>query len=242
MRLRCEFKTDSIPAAYSMMFVSLIKEALKKVNLSYYESLYNYGSKSNKKIKNFSFSVFIKDYKLNGDVFEVNDKVILNVTTTDYEFGINIYNGLLNMNEFQYKNFYLHKLKLSVIKEKFVSKPEIILKTLSPICIKDKANNFLAPEDDGYIKELNYITNTALIAHRGYGLKESLNFQSILMKKVVVKENIRSFTENTDKTIFYVNAYSGIFKLSGDVEDLNYIYQGGIGYRRSQGFGMIDIV
>jgi CRISPR-associated endoribonuclease Cas6 len=62
------------------------------------------------------------------------------------------------------------------------------------------------------------------------------------MKKVVVKENIRSSAENTDKAIFYVNAYSGIFKLSGDVEDLNYIYQGGIGYRRSQGFGMIDIV
>lgn len=228
--------------AHRMMWVSLIKEALKKVNPDYYDNLYNYEGKNNKKIKNFSFSVFMKDYKLNGEIFEINDKVIFNITTTDYEFGINIYNGLLNMNEFRYKNFYLHKLKISLVKEKFINGSEVVLKTLSPICMKDKNNNFLSPEDEGYVEELNYITNTTLIAHRGYGLKEPLGFKSVLMKKVVVKENIRKFTENTDKATFYVNAYSGMFKLSGDVEDLNYIYQSGIGYRRGQGFGMVDVV
>jgi CRISPR-associated endoribonuclease Cas6 len=242
MRLKCEYKTESLPVAHRMLWVSLIKESLKKVNAYYYNRLYNYEGKNNKKIKNFSFSIFMKDFKMNGDLFEIKDKVIFNITTNDYEFGINLYNGLLNMNDFQYKSFYLNKLKISLVKESFINSSEVVLKTLSPICIKDKNNNFLSPEDGNYIEELNYITNTALNACRGYGLKEPIGFQPVSMKKVVVKENIRAFTDITNKTTFYVNAYSGIFKLTGDIEDLNFIYQCGLGHRRSQGFGMIDIV
>lgn len=242
MRLKCEYKTDTIPVANRMMFVSLIKEALKKTNVEYYNKIYNYEGKNNKQIKNFCFSVFLKDFTIESETILIRDKVILNISTPDYEFGINVYNGLLNMNEFIYKQFSLKKVKISLIKEKFASNEQMLFKTLSPICIKDKFNNFIEPENKGYEEEINYISNIALESYRGYGLKKPLHFQEVQMKKVVVKESIREFTKQTDKNIFYVNAYSGIFKLTGDIEDLNFIYQSGIGFRRSQGFGMIEIV
>ena len=50
MRLKCEFKTEKIPVANRMMFVSLIKDALCKVNQEYFDKLYKFEEKNNKKI------------------------------------------------------------------------------------------------------------------------------------------------------------------------------------------------
>lgn len=242
MRLSCEYKTDKLPVANKMMFVSLIKEALKKANIEYFKKLYEFDGNSNKQIKPFSYAVMLKDFDMEGDIFNIRDRVILNIATPDYEFGINVYNGLLNLQSFKYKGYYLNKLRISLVKEKFISEEQVEFKTMSPICIKNKDNMFISPQDAQYVDELNYIVDINLAAHRGYGLKRALQFEEKSMRKVVVKEEITGFKEVTDKNIFYVNAYAGVFKLTGDVEDLNYIYQLGIGFRRSQGFGMIDVV
>ena len=242
MRLKCEFKTEKIPVANRMMFVSLIKDALCKVNQEYFDKLYKFEEKNNKKIKPFSFAVMLKDFEMKGEEISIRDRMVLNITTVDYEFGINIYNGILNTKTFKYKDFVLERLKISLVKEKMINEEQVVFKTMSPICIKDKANNFLAPDDLGYEEELNYIVDKALRSYRGYGLKQRLRFEKVLMKKVVVKEQIRAFSEIAGKDTFYVNAYSGIFKLSGDVEDLNFVYQSGIGFRKGQGFGMLEVV
>lgn len=243
MRLKCEYKINKLPVANRMLFVSLIKEALKKSNKSYYENLYYYGDKNNKKMKSFCFAILLKDFEIQGDIINIKDKVILNISTGDYEFGINIYNALLNMNSYTYKSQYtLNRIRISLVREKAITEEEVVLKTMSPICIKDKHNNFLSPEDTNYQKELNYVVDNQLKSLRGYGLKKPLIFEKVLMKKVVVKEEIRDFKAVANKDIFYVNAYKGIFKLIGDIEDLNLIYQSGVGFRRAQAFGMIDLV
>lgn len=243
LRISCEYKIDEIPLAHRMMFVSLFKESLKKVNDEYYRKLYYYGSKNNKSMKNFCYSIMLKDFEIQNDVIKINDRLILNISTADYEFGINIYNALLNTKSYTYKNQYtLNKIKINLIREKNITSEEVVFKTMSPICIKDKNNNFLSPDDSMYENELNYAVDTQLLAFRGYGIKKPLKFEKVLMSKVVVKEEIRDFKTVANKQIFYVNAYKGIFKLTGDVEDLNAIYQNGIGFRRGQAFGMIDLV
>jgi CRISPR-associated endoribonuclease Cas6 len=40
----------------------------------------------------------------------------------------------------------------------------------------------------------------------------------------------------------YITGNTGIFKLSGDAEDLNMLYKIGIGNRTGQGFGMLEIL
>lgn len=242
MRLKCEYKTSQIPVANRMMWVSLFKEALKKVNKDYYEKLYYFGEKNNKQSKNFCFSTYLKDFRIDEDLISIKDRVILNISTSDYEFGINIYNGLLQMNTFKYKGFILEKIKISLVKENFIGCSEITVKTMSPICIKDKEGKFLSPNDENYEKELNYAANQSLINSRGYGLYEELAIEPVSIKKVVVKEDIRDFKANANKDIFYVTAYGGIFKLRGHIEDLNMIYQNGLGLRRGQGFGMIELL
>lgn len=242
MRFSCIFKTERLPQAYNMLFVSLIKEALKKSNPDYYEKLYFYEGRSNKKSKNFCFSVFIKNFEIINETLYVKDKVFFNISTPDYECGINIYNGLLKIKSFKYRDYNLEREKIFLAKEKRINGNEAVFKTLSPIFIKDKDNNFLNPENEEFNKELNYISDMILKNYRGCGLKVPLEFQSVLMKKKVVKEEIEDFTEITGKNTYYVNAYSGVFKLKGNIEDLEDLYKLGIGFRRSQGFGMIEVV
>ena len=242
MRMKVEFKTDKIPISYNTLFMSVIKESIRKSSEEYYNNLYYYEGKSNKKTKNFTFSVYVKGYDIENENFIVQDRVILNISTPDLELGLNIYNGLINYPKFIYKGYELKRIRVDLGKEKGIEKEENIFNALSPICIKSRNGKFLNIEDNEYIKEFNYISNEVLKNYRGYGLKKDLNFENINLNKVVVKEEIREFKNVTGKPYQYVNGYKGKFKLCGDIEDLNDLYKLGIGFKRAQGFGYIDLV
>ena len=242
MRMKVEFKTDKLPIAYNTLFMSVIKEAIKKSSEEYYNSLYFYEDKNNKKTKNFTFSVYVKGYDIENENFIVKDKVILNISTPDVELGINLYNGLINYPKFIYKDYELKRIRVDLGKEMNIDSEEAIFNALSPICIKSKNGKFLNIEDSEYIKEFNYISNEALKNYRGYGLKKELNFKNIKLNKVVVKEGLREFRNVTGKQYQYVNGYKGKFKLTGDIEDLNDLYKLGIGFKRAQGFGYIEFI
>ena len=61
-------------------------------------------------------------------------------------------------------------------------------------------------------------------------------------KKIVVKEKINEFQRNTGKEYMFLESYEGTFSLQGDVSDLRDIYALGVSLRRSQGFGMIEVI
>lgn len=243
MRIKCEFKTDKIPVANQMQVVSLIKESIKAVDYSYYKELYEFGDdKKNKKTKDFSFALYMKEFRKEDDEFIINDKVIINFTSPDYNFMVKLYNGIMEKKNFEYKEYSLKNIKISMIHEKNVNENKGIFTTLSPIAIKNRNNEFIDITNENYENELNYIIEKSLQNARGYGLKERIKFTPISMKKVVVKEEIGGFKKLNNNRYLFVNAYRGTFKLEGQKEDLNLIYQLGIGFKRNQGFGMINIV
>lgn len=242
MRVGIEFKTSEIPQAYGMLICSLIKSALKKEDEDYYNSLYFYNGKKNKKTKNFTYSIYIKDYELKEEVFHIKDKIIVNISTPEYEFFQKLYNGLLNIKEFKYKERYiLNRGKIRLSAEKQITSDEIIFKTLSPIFIKDKNNNSIMFDDERFNIELNYISNVILKEYRGKGLRRELLFENINMKKKVSKLEISDFIEKSNKKFMCIDTNNGIFKLRGDRKDLNDLYMLGLGFRRNEGMGMIDI-
>lgn len=242
MRLSCEYNTEEIPVS-QMFMVSIVKEALKRTDKEFYEELYTYdGDRSNKRSKNYCSALFLKDFERKKDVIKINDRVIFNFSTPDYEFGVNLYNGLLDVNEFQYKDYEFNKIRINLLQEKEIKDSRVRFKTLSPICIKDKNNRFLDLDDKNYDRELNYIVNEVLKNYRGTGLQKELKFNPVNMQKVVVKQKIEKFTQNTGRPYYYVNSFKGSFELEGAVEDLGDIYQLGIGFNRSQGFGMLEVI
>lgn len=243
MRISCEYKTDKFPVAYQMLGVSLVKEALKSVDIDYFNNLYCFeDGKANKKTKDFCFSMYMKGYEKKEDIFLIKDRVVINFSSPNYEFMINLYNGLLKIKSFDYKSFNLNKMRINLVREKSIDKRKITFRTLSPIHIKDN-NKALDIEDKNFVKELNYITDMILESYRGFGLKEELIFiPSKNMKKKVVKQDISAFRKKTNKNYYYVNSFAGIFRLEGDINDLKDIYMLGLGFKRSQGFGMIEVI
>lgn len=238
LRIKCVLETDCLPVAYNMMFVSLIKECLKKIDENYFNRLFYYQGKHNKKSKNYSFAVGLKNFELDNEVFKINDSIIFSLSSPDLEFFINFYNGLLRTDIFNYKGYTLRRKRIVHVKEKYITQQEAVFKTLSPICLKDAEGRFLDLEDEKYSRELGYLADIILKNFRGYGLKNEIYFEPINMTKVVVKLDRQ--LENGE--YYKVNAYRGIFKLKGDVEDLNLLYQLGLSFRRGQGFGMLEVI
>ncbi|GAB6168091.1 CRISPR-associated endoribonuclease Cas6 [Clostridium carnis] len=237
-----EIKDKKMPLSYRTMIMSIIKKAIELGDKEYFNELYYYENKKSKKIKPFCFAVYLRNFKVCGDMVEVNGEISITISTPDYNLGIVVYNGFLKMKEHNYNGIIFSKNKITLEKECKVSESEVIFKTLSPIYIKNKENKSIDIDDSEYSKELNYICNLLLNSYRGYGLNKELKFTSLNMKKIVVKEKIKDFVKNSNKDFMYINAYAGVFKLEGDVEDLNLLKQLGVGFRRSEGFGLIDII
>lgn len=245
MRISSIFKTDKISKSPNMQVVSLIKESIKQSNEELFRDMYLYKNhKKGKKSKDFCCSIYLKGYQMHDEYIEIKDggRVIINFSSPDLEFIEDLYNGMIEKKIFNYKQFSLEKEKIIMVKEKKIEENIVTFRTLSPIAIKSKEGRFIDIDDINYQGEMNYIINQTLENYRGYGLKQPIKFIPINMKKVVVKEDIEDFKKITDKKVFYVNSYKGEFKLVGDVEDLNLIYKLGIGFRRNQLFGMVEVI
>ena len=115
MRLKCEYKTEKLPLSSNMMFVSLIKEALRKSDSEYYDRLYSFNGKANKKSKNFCFSVKMKGFGIDKDIANIKDDVSLLISSPDTEFMLYLYNGLLKNCEFSYKDYHIKKERISML-------------------------------------------------------------------------------------------------------------------------------
>ncbi|NMB33662.1 MAG: hypothetical protein GX992_05435, partial [Clostridium sp.] len=76
----------------------------KKFDSEYYEKIYFYDGKQNKKSKNFCFAVKMKGFEIEGDIANLKNGVSLFISSPDNEFMIYPYNGLLKTKEFRYKD------------------------------------------------------------------------------------------------------------------------------------------
>lgn len=244
MKVKINFsaKDKMFPLSYRMMITSLIKKSLEISDEQYFKDIYYYEEKKNKKIKPFTFAVFFKDYNIEKDMVNLNGNGAIIISTCDYNFGINLYNGLLKIKEYVYKEFSIILEKIILEKEKSVNESRIFCKTLSPIHVKDKNNKPVAIDDDRFNKELNYICNLSLESFRGEGLKEEIYLIPVKMNKVVAKEKISDFKKINNKDYIYIEGYKGTFYLEGNIQDLRLLMQIGLGFRRSEGFGMIDLI
>jgi len=243
VRLCCHFEAETVPLPYQMMFVSLIKEILKSSSEEYFNQLYYYDhDKRNKQSKNFCFSVFLKNFELKNEHFILKDGLNLNISSPDKLFLVNFFNGLLKTKSFNYKNYFIKLVKVYPLPEKNITEERVTFKTMSPIYLTDKRKKPLSPYDENFTKEYNYLSDKILANYRGEGLSRTIEFTPIQMKKIVVKEKINEFQRNTGKEYMFLESYEGTFSLQGDVSDLRDIYALGVSLRRSQGFGMIEVI
>ncbi|WP_170958226.1 CRISPR-associated endoribonuclease Cas6 [Bacillus pseudomycoides] len=242
MRVQVTLKTKCLPISYHFLFVSVIKQSLSCIDEKLVQDLYTFKDKSNKCSKDFTFSVYVHKYVKKQDEFIVDGHVKWIVSSSDPEFMLYLYNGLMTKQHFQYKDYDLYVKQVNLIPEKLPTKEKIFCKTMSPIHIKNKEGHTLSPYDDSFQPAFQYISNQTVLNATGMPLREAIKMTPVDMKKVIVKQQHDAFRKLNDKSTLYVEAYRGTFELEGSVQDLQTLYQIGLGMRRSQGFGNIEII
>lgn len=247
MRLSIDYEMSGelLPKDYRSGFMSLIKAAIQRAHPLLYQQYY-----AKWELKPFTFSVYFPEMKgtENGG-FRVGSKLRLTVSTHSLELATHIYNGFLSKDLRSYKLFQSQEMYRTTLERKGINlfptptihSPEVIFKTASPVLVNRKREDendwFLLPWDEGFLDGLRFIVGETAKAFLGREGPVPLDFEMFERDgKVSIKRRVVShYNQN-------MSAMVGTFKLKSDPEILQLIYDVGLGVRRSQGFGMLEVV
>ncbi|NPB06697.1 MAG: CRISPR-associated endoribonuclease Cas6 [Aquificae bacterium] len=226
---------------YRRSFLSFIKSVLEREDGEYCRRVF-----SRDGFKPFTFCVFFGSISVDGEKILCNGKAILTVSSGSPDFFLRFYNGLKGVKEF--KGRFVGRVKVvktELIEEENISDRTRTFRTLSPIvavskdrhpvlplALKVSDDEFIVYDDESFTRELRYSLRSVF-----HGLPE-LRFEHLEGKKAVVKHLVGP--DGREKVIKIV-AYQGVFRLEADPFVLNEIYRYGIGFRRYQGFGCLEL-
>lgn len=232
MRIKIQVETERLPLAYRMGIVSFFKEAIRTSDPEYYEKLY-----SQRKMRPYCFASYLVEPIVENDFIKVK-RMFITVSSPDVEFLLHLYNGVNRLKTYNYKNYEWHKKKVEMLREKEITANTVVMRTLSPLLIEDKAGKPLSPDDETFAEQFNYYANLTVNEFLGRDLIRPVQILNHRLTKTVIKEKNQYW--NSEKYMYFT-AYKGLVKLEGAKEDLQCIYQAGVSRRRSQGFGLLEI-
>lgn len=232
MRFSVSYRLNKLDLSYRMKVYSLIKQAVRSANSRYYEKLF---IQSENKIKPFSYSTFLHNFSLNDTMITL-DQITITISSPDMEFAVHCFNGLRQLKRYQDGNEVWIQSNVQLLKEHTIINRKVVFKTISSILIENKEGKPLAPSDTSFESELNYYANLQVREFSGRDLYEKIVFTPIRMKKMVVRERNRHLNSNE---FLYFTTYQGLFQLEGNPQDLQLLYQLGIG-KRTTYFGLVE--
>lgn len=186
--------------------------------------------------KMFVFGPIEGRYRIQGKSILFYDEISLEVRCFDDETGLNIIKNITSNGIRLGRNTY--KDVEVTIRQRLIEDDNIIITMKSPICVyatdDDKHTIYFNPEDDDFYfaVEDNFIRKYAAVVGE---YPET----GIVFRPVKCSDRDRYFTKYKG---FYIEAWKGVYELSGELENLNFLYNVGIGSKNSQGFGMFEIM
>ena len=235
LKLYLDLENENLPIQYRKNVISFIKLSLSEYDEDYYKRFYN---QKDNIIKPYTFSVFFKKTEFKEEIIIIKNKQLeLNISIADYEIAIILYNAF---NHQKNKKFSLNKnswilRSISMINEKEIKSEELVIKFMSTLVVRKRDNNkdyYYSYKDKEFLNTLKInIKEQLKITNFPETILDTFSIEPILAKKIIVK-----FYEKSIETS------GGIFKISGDMNLLKYLYEAGIGSKHSCGFGMFQIL
>jgi len=238
-----------IPIYYRTAFVSYIKKLLE--GTPYFDLYYN-----RKFPKPFTFAVYLPIKTIERDkIFLKTDQsgetfITWNISFADPKLAVTFAGEILKKQTHKWRNEIELQLKeIKPVKDKISEDAtKVVVKTLSPILIRDKNKKVVEPIEQRFEKEFNKVQER-IFKTLGYSYswvkirpkkcEKKSNFYCI--KKLVVKLKLAKYEKETQKELLKLPAYEGIFELEGQPEVLKKLYQKGLGQRTAEGFGMVEV-
>ena len=234
-KLYFELENEHFPIQYRKNILSFIKLSLTEYSEEYYKKLYN---EKDNIIKPYTFAVFFRNPNFQESDILIQDKTFqINLSVADYEIGVALYNTFnhqknkkfsLNNNSWILKN-------ITLLNERIINTETIKIKFLSPLVVRSRENKkdyYYSYQNEEFINMLKINVKEQLqITDISQELVDTLDLKAIQGKKVIIK-----FYEKK------MECSLGTYELTGDKKLLRYLYQAGIGSRRSSGFGMFEVI
>ena len=249
IKLHFELENNIIPKDYRILILSFIKNNLEKnFNESYKEI---YGEKPT--VKFFTFSVYLPKPKIEKEKIEL-DRNYFNVLFSIYDNKqfIEFYNSFNSMiiknenkeNSYPLKNNKMELKNITMVNEKNIMSNRVRIKFLSPLVLRNHkeitinkkrkgADIYFDFNDSDFNEQINYSVSRLIKDLKLNGVNSNIKlkpYNDLARKTVVSFKNI------------LINSSIGEYILEGDSELLNILYKTGIGSRRSEGFGMFEVI
>ncbi|MDQ1349843.1 MAG: CRISPR-associated endoribonuclease Cas6 [Acidobacteriota bacterium] len=239
MRLKMVFqlKKPELDIEYRRAFLSLLKDSFQQASPEVYDKFYGGGTP----MKPFTFGVFLPNpvFKDNT-IYLKGTEITLNFSTCLTDLGIYFYNSLIRRK----RHFQPYPLangnemslaRVNLQKEKPVKSSEAVFKTLSPFLVRlhhkeDNADEYLTKVNQLFVPQVQ--ENVRVMVEELLARKERVEFMPVTLSEGIPIKHYGIFVDGT----------TGIFKLTGHPEVLDFVYKVGIGSRRSEGFGMLELV
>lgn len=239
MKLLLEFELDKdqIENDYRRLFMHFFKSCIDSANHGKYYDNYYDGTRT----KNFTFAVFMDKPTFEPDkILLSSNRIKLLFSTSEKMTGFIFYSSFL---EKKYKKYPMAKENFMILKnvkkldeENIISK-KILVKMNSPLVIrqhqKDMNKDFYySYQQEEFEKIAKEVINYQL-EQEGFPREYRENFSIIPIKcrKVIVKH----YSCKIEATL-------GNLLLEGNPVILNYLLQAGVGSRKSEGFGMMELL
>ncbi|HHX70466.1 MAG: CRISPR-associated endoribonuclease Cas6 [Miniphocaeibacter sp.] len=234
-----ELENELFPKDKNRVILSFLKRNFSNYDMDFYKRMYE--DEVNKP-KDYCFSLFMGRCEFLKDEIRIPDKkIILNFSSYNMEDGIYFYNSILEnkKNPFKIKNNTMKISGIRMIKEKTIKEESIIVKTLSPIVARkhtgdNKKTWYYSLDEEEGKKQLDYNIKENLL--RVFGDEVKYDFKdlkvNVLRNKIVKVKNYN----------IVIPSNIAVLEIKEKPYILDYLYKAGLGSKKSQGFGMIDII
>jgi len=222
------------PLNYNYQLQSAIYNLLKN-NYEFSKYLHDIGfGQAENGFKLFTFSGLKGHYRLANKKIFFDGDIFLEIRSISKQFCEVLENSLLENGSIKLFNK-VFKLKMIEITDLYIKNNQINILTISPIVAKLSDLNgksiYYSPDCLEFYKIINSNFINKYNSFYGEFPKSEISiFPTNQVKKIVTKY----------KGI-WITAYHGNFTLSGNNENLNFVYNTGLGCKNSQGFGMFDL-
>ena len=243
MRLRIDIQPVSkdrveIPKAYRNNLLSLFKHLFNLGNEKFFNDYY--GNKLENKMKPFTFTTYLPDiYNKEGSRNITLSKGYFSifVSTNDFNFLGVLITGLNSLKGFTPFSFPIKLLNYSFLPERVDFDSVVTYKTLSPIVVTKyenrKSKGYYKFNEKGFIEGLKESIKVA--NSKVYSINEKA-FDDIIIETSGMKNVYIHFKEHI------INCNSGYIRVTANPIIQKFIYDIGVGSRRSQGFGMLEVI
>lgn len=236
MRIECRLKLKNsiIPLDYRRLIISFLKASIEKENKELFLKLYEGGNAVSKPFTfyvNLSKPIFKED-----SILLAGDEMGLVLSTNDFAFGLDMYNGLLRMRNKEYplenqNGMTLQRVRIYNTSQ--ITQNEILIHTRSPLVVrkheKGEKDKYFLYNDEGFAETFQKCIENQLKS-MNISWEELPEIKVVNAKRVVVK------------TLgLCIPGSLGLFRLKGEAKILDVLYQSGLGSRKSQGFGSFEL-